>query len=105
MLFDWMVIGQVLAVNPAHAVRGPKHTQRKGITGSTDFPLVRPFQSANKGGPADGFVTKLNPQASQLIYSTYLGGSGLDYPFRIAVDRHEVMPMGRHPLFTDSHRH
>jgi integrase/recombinase XerD len=32
MLFDWMVIGQVLAMNPAHAVRGPKHTQRKGKT-------------------------------------------------------------------------
>jgi hypothetical protein len=24
MLFDWMVVGQVLPVNPAHAVRGPK---------------------------------------------------------------------------------
>ena len=60
-----------------------------GITGSTDFPLVRPFQSVNKGGPADGFITKLNPQASQLIYSTYVGGSGFDYPFRIAVNRHE----------------
>jgi integrase/recombinase XerD len=32
MLFDWMVVGQVLAMNPAHAVRGPKHTQRKGKT-------------------------------------------------------------------------
>lgn len=32
MLFDWMVVGQVLASNPAHAVRGPKHTQRKGKT-------------------------------------------------------------------------
>jgi site-specific recombinase XerD len=32
MLFDWMVVGQVLPVNPAHAVRGPKHTQRKGKT-------------------------------------------------------------------------
>ncbi len=32
MLFDWMVVGQILAVNPAHAVRGPKHTQRKGKT-------------------------------------------------------------------------
>ena len=32
MLFDWMVIGQVLPVNPAHAVRGPKHTQRRGKT-------------------------------------------------------------------------
>ena len=32
MLFDWMVVGQVIPVNPAHAVRGPKHTQRKGKT-------------------------------------------------------------------------
>lgn len=26
MLFDWMVVGQVIPTNPAHAVRGPKHT-------------------------------------------------------------------------------
>src|SRR5271154_518033 len=32
MLFDWMVVGQVLPVNPAHAVRGPQHTQRRGKT-------------------------------------------------------------------------
>jgi integrase/recombinase XerD len=32
MLFDWMVVGQVLSVNPAHAVRGPKHMQKKGKT-------------------------------------------------------------------------
>jgi site-specific recombinase XerC len=32
MLFDWRVVGQVLPVNPAHAVRGPKHTQKKGKT-------------------------------------------------------------------------
>lgn len=32
MLFDWMVVGQVLPTNPAHAVRGPKHTQKKGKT-------------------------------------------------------------------------
>ena len=32
MLFDWLVVGQVLPTNPAHAVRGPKHTQKKGRT-------------------------------------------------------------------------
>jgi len=32
MLFDWMVVGQVLPVNPAHAVHGPRHMQRKGKT-------------------------------------------------------------------------
>jgi hypothetical protein len=60
-----------------------------GITSSTDFPLARAFQATNKGGFSDGFVTKFDPQASQLIYSTYYGGSGLDYPFRIAVNRNE----------------
>ena len=32
MLFDWLVIGHVLNVNPAHAVRGPKYSQKKGKT-------------------------------------------------------------------------
>lgn len=30
MLFDWLVTGQVIAVNPAHAVRGPRHSVKKG---------------------------------------------------------------------------
>ncbi len=32
MLFDWLVVGQVLATNPASSVRGPKHSVRKGKT-------------------------------------------------------------------------
>src|SRR6516162_9339544 len=32
MLFDWLVVGQVLAVNPASAVRGPKYVIKKGKT-------------------------------------------------------------------------
>ncbi len=32
MLFDWLVVCQVIPVNPAHAVRGPKHSVRKGKT-------------------------------------------------------------------------
>src|SRR5271169_2499443 len=32
MLFDWLVTGQVLPSNPAHAVRGPRHSVRKGST-------------------------------------------------------------------------
>jgi len=32
MLFNWLVVGQVLAVNPASAVRGPKHSVKKGKT-------------------------------------------------------------------------
>jgi site-specific recombinase XerC len=32
MLFDWLIVGQVLAVNPAAAVRGPKYVVRVGKT-------------------------------------------------------------------------
>src|SRR5436305_434324 len=32
MLFDWLVTGQVMPTNPAHAVRGPKHSVKKGKT-------------------------------------------------------------------------
>jgi site-specific recombinase XerD len=32
MLFDWLVVGQVVATNPAAPVRGPKYTVKKGKT-------------------------------------------------------------------------
>jgi site-specific recombinase XerC len=30
MLFDWLVTSQVVATNPAHEVRGPKHVIETG---------------------------------------------------------------------------
>src|ERR1700720_1735793 len=32
MLFDWLITGQVVPVNPASAVRGPKHVVKVGKT-------------------------------------------------------------------------
>ena len=32
MLFDWLVVGQIIPTNPASAVRGPKHSVKKGKT-------------------------------------------------------------------------
>lgn len=32
MMFDWMVIGQIIPVNPASSVRGPKHVVKRGKT-------------------------------------------------------------------------
>jgi uncharacterized repeat protein (TIGR01451 family) len=45
-----------------------------GMTGSPDFPTASPFQAVLRG-PSDAFVTKLRPDGSGLLYSTYLGGS------------------------------
>ena len=32
MLFDWLVVGQVIPSNPASSVRGPRHSVKKGKT-------------------------------------------------------------------------
>ena len=63
-----------------------------GATGSTDFPTTSgAFQTVCNGGSGcatnpDAFVAKLNPTGSALVYSTYLGGTGYDSGFGIAVD-------------------
>ena len=56
-----------------------------GETNSPNFPVSSPFQAANAGGQ-DAFVTKLNPTASALTFSTYLGGSFDDQANSIAID-------------------
>ena len=48
-----------------------------GITPSIDFPTTSgTFQEFYQGGEFDAFITKLNPDGSQLDYSTFIGGSG-----------------------------
>jgi hypothetical protein len=56
-----------------------------GYTLSINFPTMNPLQPANAGG-YDAFVAQLNPSGSALVYSTYLGGSGDDLGYGIAVD-------------------
>ncbi|HMH53502.1 MAG TPA: SBBP repeat-containing protein [Candidatus Acidoferrum sp.] len=58
-----------------------------GFTASTDFPTTATaFRSTFRGGDGDAFVTKLNATGSALVYSTYLGGSGVEAGRGIAVD-------------------
>jgi hypothetical protein len=57
-----------------------------GHAGSSTFPVTTgAFQNSN-AGPPDAFVTVLNSSGTALLYSTYLGGTGSDEGFRIAVD-------------------
>ena len=41
MLFDWLVTGQVIAMNPASSVRGPKHVVKRGKTPVLDADQAR----------------------------------------------------------------
>jgi hypothetical protein len=57
-----------------------------GYTSSQDFPNIRAPQSSNHG-EYDGFLYKLNPAGTSLIYATYVGGTAIDAITGIAVDR------------------
>jgi hypothetical protein len=67
-----------------------------GATNSANLPTLNAFQPNYAGGLCatapntfpcyDAFVAKLNPAGSALIYSTYLGGTGSDYGYAIALD-------------------
>jgi hypothetical protein len=59
-----------------------------GLTYSSDFPTTPgAFDTAHAGTRApDIFVTKLNVTGSGLVYSTFLGGSDLDYDPGIVID-------------------
>ncbi len=66
-----------------------------GYTDSIDFPRQSaifnrisgiPYPSPVNVHPVDGFVTKLGPSGTNLVYSTYLGGDWVDVGVGIAVD-------------------
>ena len=57
-----------------------------GITDSNNFPTLSALQPSFGGGPSDAFVTKLNPDGSALVYSTYLGGNRTEIGFGVAAD-------------------
>ena len=52
-----------------------------GITQSTDFPTTAGAAQTVSGGAGarDGFVARLDPSATSLLYSSFLGGSGQEF--------------------------
>ena len=64
-----------------------------GTTGSPDFPTLNPIQPQLNPqlnpmvNSFDAFVTKLNPEGSALIYSTFLGGKLDDSGYSITVGK------------------
>jgi Beta-propeller repeat len=69
----------------AIAVDGNNNAYLAGFTDSTDFPTTAAGFQALPQGDFDGFVVKLDPNGV-IAYATFLGGSGLDTAFGIAVD-------------------
>ncbi len=53
----------------------------------TKFPTTTGSYSPEPNGERDAFVAKIDPKCQNLIFSTYLGGSGYDHGKGIAVDK------------------
>ncbi|MEJ7764175.1 MAG: SBBP repeat-containing protein [Acidimicrobiales bacterium] len=66
----------------------PKKNAAQGAyAGSGTFPADECSQPPPLGECGDAFVAKLGPEGSGFVYATYLGGSGPDVGYGIAVDK------------------
>ncbi len=65
------------------AIDGSGNVLLTGNTTSADFPTTGGFDTTTSSG--DAFVTKLSPSGG-VVWSSFLGGTGVDYGHAIAVD-------------------
>lgn len=92
--------GGALVANYGDEMRGDILTDETGhvyitsVTTSTDFPVTGGFDQSYNGGLSDGVVTKLSPDLSSILWSTYLGGSGVDAAYSIKFDKAKNIVVG-----------
>lgn len=67
-LFDWLVMGHVMLTNPAHSVRGPKHSRKRGKT-----PVLSPEEARQllDGIPTDTLIGKRDRALIGLMTYTF----------------------------------
>lgn len=91
IVFSTMLGGGLGDSAGAVATDGSGSVYVTGWTSSFSFPVKNPISPYNPGGRPDGtfsgdcFVTKFTPDGSDLVYSTYIGGSLFDEGTAIAV--------------------
>lgn len=86
LIYSTYLNGQGFEVGRSIAVDSAGSAYVTGFTESPDFATVDPLQKTFGGGKFDAFVLKMNPGGTALTYSTYLGGSGTEGGYGIAVD-------------------
>lgn len=68
------------------AADGSGNAYITGTTASNNFPTTDGAYNRSFKGVFDVFITKLNPDGTDLVYSTFLGGAGDDIGYAIAID-------------------
>lgn len=95
-----MLTNDALTKNYGDQFRGEVNLDREdniyiaSYTASDDFPVVNGFQNTFGMGTYDGLVVKMNPALDQLMWSTYVGGSGMDGLYNIKVDKENNVYVG-----------
>ena len=71
-----------------------------GETRSSDFPTLLTYDNTSNGG-VDSFVSRFSPEGDKLIYSTFVGGSGNDWPRGLAIDEYGTAYAGGFTISSD----
>ena len=80
-------IGGALEEFPTHiALDAANNAIVFGNTSSSDFPTTPGAFDTTPNGGFDAFVLKLNAAGSNLVYSTFLGGSAVEFAGGLAID-------------------
>jgi uncharacterized protein (TIGR03437 family) len=102
LIYSTYLGGNLDDIGTAIAIDSTGNAYVTGATKSTNFPLtpgayqtrmrgaggepIKPCCNAAFWDPGDAFVAKIDPTGSQLVFSTYLGGSLDDIAFAIGLD-------------------
>jgi len=102
-LFDWLVVGQVMPVNPAASVRGPSHVVKRGKT-----PVLSPEEArrvldaidvSTHAGLRDRALIALERQAHSDLYAGVIGSYKNPLAPRRESRRSPFRPQGRRRQF------
>lgn len=79
LLYATFLGGSVIESGSGIAVDNTGSAYVTGYTASPEFPTTPGAFDTSKNGARDIFIVRLNPAGSNLIYATFLGGTGVDY--------------------------
>jgi hypothetical protein len=85
LLFSTYLGGSDVDMATGIALDGSGNVCVAGLTFSTNFPTRNAIQT-NYAGNCDAFVLKIDPTGTNLLYSTFLGGTNKDQALDVAAD-------------------
>jgi hypothetical protein len=86
LVFSTYLGGNVSEAGDAIAVDSDGSVWLTGYTSADNFPVRNAYQATSRGGGGDAFVAKISVTGDSLVYSTYLGGGGIDRGLGIAIE-------------------